>query len=46
VKNLFAFHHDPLRTDEQLDIMLFNAQKLVNEPMRLFASKEKTTVYL
>ena len=46
VKNLFAFHHDPVRTDEQLDTMLFNAQKLVKKPMKLYGAKEKSTVYL
>lgn len=46
VRNLFAFHHDPLRTDEQMDIMLYNAQKLVRPPMKLHGAREKTTVYL
>jgi phosphoribosyl 1,2-cyclic phosphodiesterase len=46
VKNLFAFHHDPVRTDEQLDIMLYNARKLVKKQMKLFGAREKTTVYL
>jgi len=46
VKNLFAFHHDPLRTDEQLDIMLYNAGKLVKKPLRLFGAREKSTIYL
>jgi phosphoribosyl 1,2-cyclic phosphodiesterase len=46
VKNLFAFHHDPLRTDEQLDIMLDNAREKVKKPMKLFGAKEKSTVYL
>ncbi len=46
VKNLFAFHHDPVRTDEQLDTMLYNAQKLVKKPMKLYGAKEKSTIYL
>lgn len=46
VKNLFAFHHDPLRTDEQLDIMLENARRLIDGPMKLYGAKEKATVYL
>ena len=46
VKNLFAFHHDPVRTDEQLDIMLDNAQKLVKSPMKLYGARERMTVYL
>lgn len=46
VKNLFAFHHDPLRTDEELDIILYNAGKLVKPPMKLFGAAEKKTIYL
>jgi phosphoribosyl 1,2-cyclic phosphodiesterase len=46
VKNLFAFHHDPLRTDEELDIMLDNASKLVKPPMKLYGAIEKTSIYL
>ncbi len=46
VKNLFAFHHDPLRTDEQLDIMLYNAQKLVKKPMTLHGARERSVIYL
>ncbi|HNV46322.1 MAG TPA: MBL fold metallo-hydrolase [Spirochaetota bacterium] len=44
VRNLFAFHHDPLRTDEQLDIMIDNARNLVKPPLRLHCAREKTTV--
>lgn len=46
VKNLFAFHHDPLRTDEQLDLLLENAGKFVKPPMRLFGAIEKKTIYI
>jgi len=46
VKNLFAFHHDPVRSDEQLDVMLYNAQKLVQKPMKLYGAREKTTILL
>ncbi len=46
VKNLFAFHHDPLRTDEQMDIMLYNANRLVKPPLKLYGAREKTTIYL
>ena len=46
VKNLFAFHHDPLRTDEQLDLMIENAEKLVKPPMRLYGAMEKKTIYI
>lgn len=46
VKNLFAFHHDPLRTDEQVDIMLYNANHLVKPPLKLYGAREKTTIYL
>lgn len=44
VKNLFAFHHDPLRTDEQLDIMIDNARRFVKPPLKLYCAKEKSTV--
>lgn len=46
VKNLFAFHHDPLRTDEELDIMIYNASKFVKPPMRLYAAIERNCIYL
>jgi phosphoribosyl 1,2-cyclic phosphodiesterase len=46
VKNLFAFHHDPVRSDEQMDLMLDNAQKLVKKPLNLYGAKEKTTILL
>jgi phosphoribosyl 1,2-cyclic phosphodiesterase len=46
VKNLFAFHHDPVRSDEQVDVMLDNAQKLVQKPMKLYGAREKTTILL
>ncbi|MBN1533394.1 MAG: MBL fold metallo-hydrolase [Spirochaetes bacterium] len=46
VKNVFAFHHDPLCTDEQLDLMLDRVRPLVKAPMRLHGAREKTTVYL
>jgi len=46
VKNLFAFHHDPLRTDEELDIMIHNARRLVKPPMKLFGAIEKNAIYL
>ena len=46
VKNFFAFHHDPQRTDEELDIMLHNAERLVNPPMKLYGAMEKKTIYL
>ncbi len=46
VKHTFAFHHDPMRTDEQLDIMIDNARKLAGDTVRLYGAKEKTTLYL
>ena len=46
VKNLFAFHHDPLRTDEELDILIDNAARLVKSPMKLFGAAEKTSIYI
>lgn len=46
VKNLFAFHHDPLRTDEELDIMIQDAQQLALPPLRVFGAREQSSVYL
>ena len=46
VKNLFAFHHDPLRTDEELDILIHNAGHKVKPPMKLYGAIEKKTIYL
>lgn len=46
VKNLFAFHHDPTRTDEELDILLDNHMKFVNPHMKLFGAQEKKSIYL
>jgi|GEM_PF-3320182 len=41
-----TIHHDPLRTDEELDIMIYNASKFVKPPMRLYAAIEKNCIYL
>jgi len=46
VRNLFAFHHDPLRTDEELDIMIMDAAKLAQPPLRVYGAREKTIIYL
>jgi phosphoribosyl 1,2-cyclic phosphodiesterase len=46
VKNLFAFHHDPTRTDEQVDIMIDNAQKHVKKPLKLYGAREKSEILL
>ncbi len=46
VKNLFAFHHDPVHTDEELEIIIDNAQKFVVPPMKLYAAIEKNSIYL
>lgn len=46
VKNLFAFHHDPLHTDDEIDIMIDNAASLIKTGMKIYGAKEKSTVYL
>jgi len=46
VRHLFAYHHDPLRTDEQLDLMLENARSGIKGPMKLHGAKEKSKVIL
>jgi len=46
VKNLFAFHHDPIRTDHELDLMISAAEKTVKPPMKLFGAIEKETIYI
>lgn len=46
VKNFFAFHHDPLHTDEELDIMIDNARRLVKPPMKLYPAIEKNSIYI
>ncbi len=46
VKNVFAFHHDPLRTDEQLDLILENARSRISGPLKLHGAREKSTIYL
>ena len=45
VKNLFAFHHDPMRTDELLDLVLDNARSRVRPPMTLYVARDKSTIY-
>ena len=46
VKNLFTFHHDPLRTDNEIDQMIKDARKIAKQPLKVFGSKEKMTIYL
>lgn len=46
VKRLFAFHHDPMRTDEELDIMIDNASAQAKPPLKIYGAREKTSVLL
>jgi ribonuclease BN (tRNA processing enzyme) len=44
VKKLILFHHDPMRTDEQIDELLLNFRKKLLEQgksLELYAAKEK-----
>ncbi len=43
VKNLFCFHHDPRRTDKEIDTMIRRGRKLAKSPLRVFGAKEKMT---
>ncbi len=46
VKNLFAFHHDPTRTDDQLDGLIEMARKFAGPGLKVYPAKEKQIVYL
>jgi phosphoribosyl 1,2-cyclic phosphodiesterase len=46
VKNLFAFHHDPVRTDNQIEELIEMAGKLAGPGLKVYAAKEKQTIYL
>lgn len=46
VKNLFAFHHDPLHTDDDIDNMIINAQQRALSPMKVYGAKEKSRILL
>ena len=46
VKNLFAFHHDPARTDDMIDVMIEKARALASPRLRVYAAKEKQVIYL
>ncbi|HRX14883.1 MAG TPA: MBL fold metallo-hydrolase [Spirochaetota bacterium] len=40
VKNLYAFHHDPLHTDKDIKKMIKNARKLANKDLKVYAARE------
>jgi len=46
VKNLFAFHHDPLHTDDEIDIMIENSRTKAVKGLSIFGAKEKSSIYL
>ncbi len=46
VKNLFAFHHDPDRTDREIDRMVRRARKLAVKPLAVFAARENQKFYV
>ncbi|MGL4368461.1 MAG: MBL fold metallo-hydrolase [Spirochaetota bacterium] len=46
VKNLFAFHHDPLHTDKELDVMIGNARRLAGRRLKVYGAREKKSLYL
>ncbi len=43
VKNLFSFHHDPLRTDREIDRMIKQARKLAKKDMKIYGAREKSS---
>lgn len=46
VKNLFAFHHDPTRTDDQLDDLIEKGKRYAGPGLNIYPAKEKQTIYL
>jgi ribonuclease Z len=40
VKNLFTFHHDPMRADKEIDAMIKRAKKIAGKKLNVFAAKE------
>ncbi|HOP62662.1 MAG TPA: MBL fold metallo-hydrolase [Spirochaetota bacterium] len=46
VKNLFAFHHDPSRTDDQLDELIIKGKAVANPGLNVYPAKEKQMIFL
>lgn len=43
VKNLFTFHHDPMRTDKELEAMIKRARRISGKNLKVYAAKESMT---
>jgi ribonuclease Z len=43
VKNLFTFHHDPTRTDREIDKMIKHAQRIARKKLTVRAGREQTS---
>lgn len=43
VKNLFTFHHDPMRTDRELVGMIKKARRISGKNLKVYAAKESMT---
>ena len=46
VKNLFAFHHDPLHTDRDIDNMIQTAKRIAKKPLKVYGAKERMSVII
>jgi len=40
VKNLFSFHHDPMRTDREIDKMIKHARRIAGKKLSVYAARE------
>ena len=43
VKNLFTFHHDPMRADREIDRMIKHANRIARKKLRVYAGRESTS---
>lgn len=46
VKNVFAFHHDPLRTDKEIDAQIRKVRRHAQKPLKVYAAREKTSIII
>jgi len=46
VKNVFTFHHDPIHSDHDIDKMIKHAREIARKPLKVYAAREKTSVYM
>lgn len=46
VRNLFMFHHDPLHTDDDIDIMVENAKLSAPKGLNIYGAREKSRIIL